>query len=44
MQLMLKRVLLLAEIKYRDGYVWLLKTILSIVFSVLNVAPNFLSP
>jgi len=36
--------LLLAAIKYWDGFVWLLMTILSIVFSALNVAPNFLSP
>jgi hypothetical protein len=36
--------LLLAAIKYWDDFVWLLMTILSIVFSALNVAPNFLSP
>jgi hypothetical protein len=36
--------LLLALIKYWDGFVWLLMTILSIVFSAPNVDPIFLSP
>ena len=35
--------LLLAAIKYRDDFLWLLKAILAMVFSVLNVAPNILS-
>lgn len=35
--------LLLAAIKYWDDFLWLLKAILAMVFSVLNVAPNILS-
>lgn len=36
--------LLLALIKYWDGFLWLLMTILSVVFATPNVEPIFLSP